>query len=360
LLLHNFEGRAHPATPPPSLAPHPHRDLAALQLVEAAEAAMRLAHSPEKHGPGSPRAFDMLSVIDDVIAEAGPKACALGVSFVHAPRGGDPPLQVTGESVRLRQILSKLVCGALEARGIAALRLTHQARRMEQQLVFDVSLRLQRRNAASSFFDAAVEPDEVDADQDISLTLSPALLTAAVGGSHEAGATVADLSVALRLRLPLASSQPAVSTPLSTGPSTGLPAGPFDESALRGLRLLLVEDLDLNREMVGMLLSPFGCELSEATNGVEAVNAIEAEPYDAILMDLQLPEMDGFEAIRRIRAREDERARTPILAVSGRVMAADIAQARAAGADGHLSKPYTSQDLVAAILKCRRDAGTED
>jgi hypothetical protein len=163
-------------------------------LVEAAEAAMRLAHSPEKHGPGSPRAFDMLSVIDDVIAEAGPKACALGVSFVHAPRGGDPPLQVTGESVRLRQILSKLVCGALEARGIAALRLTHQARRMEQQLVFDVSLRLQRRNAASSFFDAAVEPDEVDADQDISLTLSPALLTAAVGGSHEAGATVADLS----------------------------------------------------------------------------------------------------------------------------------------------------------------------
>jgi CheY-like chemotaxis protein len=123
---------------------------------------------------------------------------------------------------------------------------------------------------------------------------------------------------------------------------------------------LLVEDLDLNREMVGMLLSPFGCELSEATNGVEAVNAIEAEPYDAILMDLQLPEMDGFEAIRRIRAREDERARTPILAVSGRVMAADIAQARAAGADGHLSKPYTSQDLVAAILKCRRDAGTED
>ena len=309
---------------------------------------MRLANASEGAATGAPRAFDLTDVLDDVLTEAAPKADALGVSLVLGPRGGDPPMLVLGDSFRLTQILSKLICGALEARGITSLRLAHHGQRVEGRLVFDLGLRLQRWDAASAPIEADVESGAVGANEEFSLSLAPGLLTAAVGGSSE---QATDLSIALHLRLPLAPTQSPI--------TRTTPAPTFEETALRDLRVLLVEDMDLNRTMVGMLLSPYGCDLSEAANGLEAIAAVDAQDYDIILMDLQLPELDGFEAMRRIRARQDHRAATPILAVSGRAMAADIAQARAAGADGHLSKPYTTQDLVAAIVKCRRDAGAE-
>ncbi len=331
---------------------HPARDLAALQLIEAAETAYHLARSSEKVGPCGLRAFDILGVVNDALADAGPRARALGVQLLQAPAPIEAPPSVIGESHRLRQILAKLVASALETRAIATLSLTHRTWRQDQRLVFDIRLRLQRRHGAVSHLEIYDGPEDGETDRHVSLIVPPDLLAAAVGADRDPESGEADLSIGLRFRLPLAASQPQ--SPHATDLTEPNPTD--DEAALSGLRLLLVEDIDLNRKMVGLLLSPFGCELSEAVDGLEALNAVEANPYDVILMDLTLPEIDGFEAIRRIRARNDERATIPILAVSGRVMTADIAQARAAGADAHLSKPFTSQELVTAIVKCRREA----
>lgn len=323
----------------------PRRDLAALQLIEAAEAAMRQARTPDDQGPWSARAFTIDNLVAAAVEDAIPKARALGVKLLHEPGSGDAP-QVIGEPHRLGQILGRLIGVALDARGVDAIRIGQSLRRQDHRLVADLTIALERGSASRDHVNPVVA-DEIAIDSALSLVLSPEVLAAAIGVGEPVRAS--RLAATFRLRLPLARVESGF------GKS---PAGPGDDdaSALEGMRLLVVEDMDLNREMLRMLLDPFGCDLVEAADGREALAAIESGPCDVILMDLQLPQMDGFEAIRHIRARGDARAATPILAVSGRAMAADIAMAKAAGADGHLSKPYTTHDLVAAILKCRRMA----
>ncbi|MBK1733759.1 hypothetical protein CKO15_00365 [Halorhodospira abdelmalekii] len=116
---------------------------------------------------------------------------------------------------------------------------------------------------------------------------------------------------------------------------------------LSGRRLLLVEDNEINQEVAIQLLESTGATVETAENGAEAVKAVHAEAPDLILMDLQMPVMDGFEATRVLREGGYER---PILALSAAVMEEDRRRAAAAGADGHLGKPIDSSDLYAALL----------
>ena len=100
-----------------------------------------------------------------------------------------------------------------------------------------------------------------------------------------------------------------------------------------------------------MILSAIGAELVSVENGAQAVEAFASRAFDLVLMDLQMPVMDGFTAIRLIRRHEAElgmRA-TPILVVSANVTPEHLAAARAAGADGHIGKPVTPAGLIAAV-----------
>ncbi|MEA1051531.1 PAS domain S-box protein [Lamprobacter modestohalophilus] len=111
---------------------------------------------------------------------------------------------------------------------------------------------------------------------------------------------------------------------------------------LAGRRLLLVEDNSLNREVATALLEKTGARVIEAHNGREALERLAEQPVDLVLMDLQMPVMDGFEASRRIRVQHPE---LPILALSAAVMDDDRARAKAAGMNGHLAKPIDKQTL---------------
>ncbi|MCG5534378.1 response regulator, partial [Halorhodospira sp. 9621] len=102
---------------------------------------------------------------------------------------------------------------------------------------------------------------------------------------------------------------------------------------LRGHRLLLVEDNEINREVATELLEKTGATVETAENGAVAVEAIRANPPDLVLMDLQMPVMDGYEAMRALREEGYDR---PILALSAAVMDEDRQRAAQAGADGHL------------------------
>ncbi|QUD89244.1 response regulator [Phenylobacterium montanum] len=320
------------------------RDLAAMQLIEAGEAAMRAARAPDAPGLWSARAFTIASLIQAALEDALPTARARGVALVLDPASHDAP-QVVGEPHRLGQVLGRLLQVAAEARGVSTIRLQQRVRRMDSRLVADITVTLERGGGGEPVDTGAT--DEIEIDSTLSLVLGPEILAAAIGLSTSR--PPARLSATLRLRLPLARVDSAF--------ARGRSPKDFDENALNGLRVLVVEDMDLNRDLLQMLLSPYGCQLIEAINGREALQALDADDFDVILMDLQLPQMDGFEAIRRIRSRTDARAETPILAVSGRAMAADIAMSKASGADGHLSKPYTTQDLVTAIVRCRAARG---
>lgn len=133
-----------------------------------------------------------------------------------------------------------------------------------------------------------------------------------------------------------------------------------DGDALQGLRVLLVEDNDLNAEIAQFTLSRAGAVVTHAKDGESAVEAFAASApheYDVVLMDIMMPGIDGLEATRQIRAldREDA-ATTPIIAVSANAFADDRRLSREAGMNAHLSKPVSSQELVEALAHIAADA----
>ncbi len=138
---------------------------------------------------------------------------------------------------------------------------------------------------------------------------------------------------------------------VDTSPAPPLPL----DSALGGLYeepprtaiVLLVEDNAVNRLVGSEMLRSFGYEVVEAEDGAEALDHVQRMPVDLILMDCQMPVMDGYEATRRIREREVRLglAHTPIVALTADAFDEDVAQALAAGMDAHLAKPYTRNQL---------------
>ncbi len=108
-------------------------------------------------------------------------------------------------------------------------------------------------------------------------------------------------------------------------------------------RVLLTEDNPINQEVTSGILDSLNCQVDIANNGREAVMAAAHAVYDLILMDCQMPEMDGFEATRQIRQWEQETAHepTPIIARTANAMEGDRERCIQAGMSDHLSKPFT-------------------
>ncbi len=117
-------------------------------------------------------------------------------------------------------------------------------------------------------------------------------------------------------------------------------------SALRGLRVLLAEDSAVNRKLAIRLLQKNGHVVHEATNGREALSVLAREQVDVVLMDIQMPEMDGFQTTSIIRASEkaNER-RLPIIALTAHALTGDREHCLSLGMDAYLAKPYTLEEL---------------
>jgi two-component system cell cycle response regulator DivK len=121
-------------------------------------------------------------------------------------------------------------------------------------------------------------------------------------------------------------------------------------------RILVVEDQDDNRRIIRDLLTSVGYELIEATDGGAGVRMAESERPDLILMDIQLPVLDGHEATRRIKAKPELRD-IPIIVVTSYALSGDEAKAAAAGADGYVAKPFSPRALLATIRQFLPEAG---
>jgi two-component system cell cycle response regulator DivK len=113
-------------------------------------------------------------------------------------------------------------------------------------------------------------------------------------------------------------------------------------------RILVIEDTEDNRQIIRDLLTSVGYEIIEAADGVDGVAMAETHRPDLILMDIQLPGMDGYEATRRIRAVPDL-AQVPIIAVTSYALSGDEAKTREAGCDGYVAKPFSPRQLLAKI-----------
>jgi CheY-like chemotaxis protein len=119
------------------------------------------------------------------------------------------------------------------------------------------------------------------------------------------------------------------------------------------LRILVAEDLEDNREVIRLFLKDRPWTLDFAENGVMAVQRFKAMAYDLVFMDVQMPELDGYDATRMMREWEQAhgRPRTPIVALTANALQEEIEKSLAAGCDAHMTKPIKKKTLLAAVAR---------
>jgi two-component system sensor histidine kinase/response regulator len=170
-----------------------------------------------------------------------------------------------------------------------------------------------------------------------------------------------DLVASLRVALGLEVADHAFAALAATSPSS--PNLPSVDHEVSAGRLLVAEDNVINQKVVVAMLSSGGYKVDTVLNGADAVRAVAAEPYDAVLMDCQMPEMNGYEATAAIRAMKDPCRFTPIIGVTAGAREEDRKQCLATGMDAYLSKPLDKDALLALVARSvKRDpaAGSPD
>ena len=188
---------------------------------------------------------------------------------------------------------------------------------------------------------------------------TPVIMMLTSGGQRGDIARCAELGISVHLLKPVRPSelQDAIRQAVGTPPAEAAPATQPDSAPARGLtaslRVLLAEDNAVNRKVVTRLLEKRGHQVLVTTNGKEAVAALEKETFDLVLMDVQMPEMDGFEATRRIRLSEEGTAfHQRIIALTAHAMSGDRARCLEAGMDGYLTKPLGALALDQVLESC--------
>ena len=120
------------------------------------------------------------------------------------------------------------------------------------------------------------------------------------------------------------------------------------------MRILVVEDNRVNQLVAMAMLERAGHLVDMAATGHEAVEAMKRFPYDIVFMDVQMPDMDGYEATRAIRSMEGEAKRVPIIAMTANAMKGDAEKCLLCGMDDYLAKPVTTEALAASLHKWAR------
>lgn len=160
---------------------------------------------------------------------------------------------------------------------------------------------------------------------------------------------------ALAARPPVLTPQPdaPATTPKVQSPPD--PAEDDDPEADPPLRVLVVDDHDINRRAVQLILQPLGCEIATAVDGLKALEIAASEAFDVIFMDVRMPELDGRETTRRLRAGGGINAGTPVIAVTADTAPEDVAACTAAGMNYFVSKPLTPAALIGALTQVLSD-----
>ncbi|HEY2662154.1 MAG TPA: ATP-binding protein [Caulobacteraceae bacterium] len=290
--------------------------------------------------------------IEDVTRRCGslfrPIAEQKGLTFdvLVEPEAGGGYL---GDPARLQQILNNLLSNAVKFTASGAVRLTVSRNTQDSRLQFtvaDTGIGFDG-TAADRIFRRFEQADGSITRQfggtGLGLSISRDLAEA-MGGALTATSAPGRGSI-FTLVLPWELGEPAISPSGSTKPQ---PRGQTQSDGAP-LKILVADDHPTNRQVVELILAAAGVELEMAENGADALDALARTSFDLVLMDLQMPVMDGLTAIREIRAREQGRRATPILALSANALPEHVAAAHEAGADGHIAKPVTAPALLAAI-----------
>ena len=195
----------------------------------------------------------------------------------------------------------------------------------------------------------------------------PATILLTSGGRTGDHLRMEDASVAACLVKPIRHSElfDTIQSVMGVAPALGTASAQEPMPRLKPLRVLVAEDSLANQRLAVGMLEKDAHHVTVVSTGVEAVDVFMAEPFDVVLMDLQMPEMDGFDALRAIRQREHETGASPIpvVALTARATRSDEERCSAAGFDGYLTKPFRSRELaqaIAATLSSEPTRGSEN
>ncbi|MDB5372474.1 MAG: Histidine kinase, partial [Belnapia sp.] len=289
---------------------------------------------------------------------AADKGLAFGVQLAPDSAGW-----VAADALRLRQVLLNLLANAVKftARGEVVLRIRRAAGGLTRFEVTDTGPGMDAAGRASLFQEFHRLPGTAQAEgSGLGLAIA-ARLVARMGGSIGCESEPGRGSLFwVELPLPPAEAAAADALPEDALPEDVLPADALPAGALatgphaarpvvRRLRLLLADDVLVNREVARALLGGAGHTVTVVADGAQALAAALAEDWDAVLLDVHMPEMDGLTAARLIRVAPGPRGRVPILAVTASASPAEVAACLAAGMDAHVEKPLRTLDLQDAL-----------
>ena len=300
-----------------------------------------------------PTLFDLKHTVNDIALMWRAKAEDKGVALVFDM---DPaaPKWVKGDAVRLRQVLTNLVSNALKfteagtvtlsVKVAAAGRIGFAVR--DTGIGFDAE---QKARIFQRFQQADGSITRRFGGTGLGLAISTALVEL-MGGELDCD-SVAGEGAVFRFEIDLPETAKSVAAVASAGGASDIAGLP--------LRILLADDHPANRKVVEIMLAASAMQLTTVENGRQALELFMTEEFDLVLMDMQMPVMDGLSATTAIRAFEATagRATTPIVMLTANAMAEHVAQSLAAGADGHLTKPITLTSLFAAMTDALADEG---
>jgi PAS domain S-box-containing protein len=307
-----------------------------------------------------PEPFDLATSVGacGALFDAAAQAKGLDLEVAVAP---DALGAYVGDAARLRQILSNLLGNAVKFTQEGGVRLTVQARRgeMSSELRFEVrdtGIGFDAETKARLFSrfeqaDGSITRRFGGSGLGLSICRS---LAEAMGGRLEAEAEPGAGAVFV-LTLELPRCEGALDLWDDAGPDASLEP---EADPLAGMRVLLAEDHPTNRRVVELILGAAGVDLTCVENGVEAVAAFRSRDFDLVLMDMQMPLLDGLAAVEEIRRLERASGvrPTPIHMLTANAMPEHVKASLAAGADGHLSKPILADALLECLVESPRRA----
>lgn len=300
--------------------------------------------------------FDPMAVVIDVVRSLNISAQAQGLdlSCRFAP---DLPETVVGDPNRLRQVLVNLVGNAIK--------FTHSGR-----VVVSTELREPAGSEVRLGFAVADTGIGIAAEKR-SMIFEP-FVQADGSTTRRYGGTGLGLAIASRLvdlmgghidvesepgrgstfRFDARFAAEAVAPPVAPAPQRPTQADP-PELPARPLRILVAEDNPVNQRVAARMLEQLGHEPTIVENGARALEVLGDSPFDLILMDVQMPIMDGFEAVARVRGREQRLGcpYTPVVALTAHALAGDRERCLAAGFDDYVAKPFRIRELADAIAR---------
>ena len=299
--------------------------------------------------------FDVRALLDDTVELLGAAATQKGLDLTCAV-APDTPSLVHGDPLRLHQILLNLVGNAIK--------FTQQGR-------VDIRIRVEHRDEGAATFRFEVADTGIGVSRDQASALFSPFVQADGSITRKYGGTGLGLAISKQLA-ELMGGEIGLESELGRGstfwftarlgkpsgaaakPSSGQAAKPPAATvSLADARILVVDDVIINRKVALAILAKLGCRADAVSSGAAALAALEESAYDLILMDCGMPEMDGYEATRRIREREsvNGKPRIPILALTAHASAGDRAKCVESGMDEYLRKPIDPRRLAEAIGK---------